>query len=489
MEADGALGRAAERSAELPAAAVVVDRSGTVVGWNDAARELYGWGEQEAVGRSAAELGVPVGAAGQANAIVEQAAAGKPWSGAFLARRKDGTAVEVWALDAPVRHDGTVAGLLGVSVPTGPSDWRLLIEHAADALSVHELDGTFRYASPAWGELFGYDPPELVGRDIYDLFHPDDLDDAQTAHAAAVVGSFSLRQRIRQADGTYRWVEVTGRGIRDEDVLVVVARPVDQQRSLEQSLEQQRAVNAQLTALRQQRTQFLTTVAHRARHPMTVVNGVAELLSNVMGSGQDDALLDLTRRLLPRLKANAAELTELVEDVTNSDLLTRGAAQLRNRPVDLHDLAEQVVDEFADSDAPVSVEIDPWHTVMVDATQIRLALKALVHNAIVHTPLGTSIWISAEDAGQETVVTVEDAGPGVPDEDKQVIFEPFSRTDDDDPDPGMGLGLHMVAQIAALHGGHAWVDDSPHGGAAFKLRLPQRRTQDQTSDPDAPPTP
>jgi signal transduction histidine kinase len=83
------------------------------------------------------------------------------------------------------------------------------------------------------------------------------------------------------------------------------------------------------------------------------------------------------------------------------------------------------------------------------------------------------VWVSAEGRDDGFFLRVDDSGPGIADEQKQRIFEPFVRGNGSVA-PGTGIGLALVAQFAALHGGRAWVEDRPGGGASFRVLLPSR---------------
>ena len=96
----------------------------------------------------------------------------------------------------------------------------------------------------------------------------------------------------------------------------------------------------------------------------------------------------------------------------------------------------------------------------------------LVGNAIKHTPDGARISVVVSRDGADVLLAVEDAGPGVPREHHDSIFELFTRGPDATA-PGTGIGLTIVSQFAAAHGGRAWLDDKPgNGGATFKVLLP-----------------
>jgi signal transduction histidine kinase len=91
-------------------------------------------------------------------------------------------------------------------------------------------------------------------------------------------------------------------------------------------------------------------------------------------------------------------------------------------------------------------------------------------NAARHTPQGTRIWIRVLPQDGGVLVCVDDEGPGIPDELKASIFEPFRKGEAGTP--GSGIGLSLVSGFAEFHGGRAWVLDRPEGGAAFRVFFP-----------------
>ena len=98
-------------------------------------------------------------------------------------------------------------------------------------------------------------------------------------------------------------------------------------------------------------------------------------------------------------------------------------------------------------------------------------LENLLVNACTHTPPGTPVWLKIGVLADNVLVAVEDAGPGVPAESRQTIFELF-RTGRHD-DRRTGIGLWVVSRLTALHGGRAWVEERLGGGASFRVLLPK----------------
>src|SRR3712207_774384 len=99
----------------------------------------------------------------------------------------------------------------------GDELYRLLAEHSTDMISKHTPSGVYTYASPACRSLLGYDPEELVGRDAYEFFHPDDFEEIQRTHSAILErpDTYTVAYRIRRKDGSYIWFETTSRTVRE----------------------------------------------------------------------------------------------------------------------------------------------------------------------------------------------------------------------------------------------------------------------------------
>jgi signal transduction histidine kinase len=119
------------------------------------------------------------------------------------------------------------------------------------------------------------------------------------------------------------------------------------------------------------------------------------------------------------------------------------------------------------------VEIDTRPTVAVmDRAMVERIVENLLVNATKHTPAGATIWVRVRPADEGAELVVEDDGPGVPAELAESLFQPFERGPSANPhSPGVGLGLSLVARFAELHGGRAWVEQRPGGGASFHVLL------------------
>lgn len=238
-----------------------------------------------------------------------------------------------------------------------------------------------------------------------------------------------------------------------------------------QALAREQELVAQLRTADEFRTALVSATSHDLRGRIAAILGFAELLIS-----QDATLTAEARReYVGEIVASARRTRRLLSDLLDLDRVTRGRVEVRRQPTDLGALAATVAAEVGgifhrhiDADAePVSAEVDP---VLVERM-----LENLATNAAKFAPSGAHIRIRAEATNGDVVLAVEDAGPGVPEADREAIFERFRRgSEASKTAPGSGIGLYLVRSFAELHGGQAWVEDGPEGGASFRIRLPTR---------------
>ena len=123
----------------------------------------------------------------------------------------------------------------------------------------------------------------------------------------------------------------------------------------------------------------------------------------------------------------------------------------------------------------VVVVLSGWYvvslaTVRLEETHARAEFLA---NAVRHTPSGTRLWVRLEEQEGGALISVEDEGPGVPPDMREVLFEPFRQIPGSgNHSPGVGIGLSLVRRFAELHDGRAWIEERRGGGAVFKVFLP-----------------
>ena len=210
--------------------------------------------------------------------------------------------------------------------------------------------------------------------------------------------------------------------------------------------------------------QFLDDAGHELKTPLTVLRGHLELLDT--GSPQEVAE---TRALLldevDRMSRLVGDLILLAKS-NRPDFLNPGRVDAAGVVSEVQAKARGLGDRVW------TVDHTTHHELWMDEQRITQALLQLADNAVKHTQDGDEIGFGSSYDGSEVRLWVRDTGPGVPDDDRDKIFERFGRSRVPDDDEGFGLGLSIVAAIARAHGGRALVEDPEGGGARFVIALP-----------------
>jgi signal transduction histidine kinase len=240
------------------------------------------------------------------------------------------------------------------------------------------------------------------------------------------------------------------------------------EQALRESERRERDAAERLRALDEMKNTFLAAVSHELRSPLTSILGLSITLERApeMDANDRDDLLE-------RLAFNARKLDRLLKDLLDIDRLNRGIVEPQYRAVDVAALTRRSV-ESLDTVAGRTIEFEtPSLVLTIDPPKLERIVENLVANAVRHTPSTSRIWVRLEPVEEGALLSVEDDGPGVPPELRDAVFEPFRQGPTATPhSPGTGIGLSLVARFAELHGGRAWVDERPGGGAAFRVFLP-----------------
>jgi signal transduction histidine kinase len=222
---------------------------------------------------------------------------------------------------------------------------------------------------------------------------------------------------------------------------------------------------------------FVAAASHELRTPVAIVRASAEILE------RERLVADDGRPLVADIVAEADRMGLLVTDLLTLASAEAGALAVERRSLELVgwlDGLSRRVESMADpAGLTVRTAWPEGRSVVVEADEDRLAqlLLILVDNAIEHSPPGGTLRLELGVGGGRAAIAVSDQGTGVPEADRERIFEPFARLPGRRrTTSGSGLGLAIARQLAMRHGADLVVDDAPGGGARFTLRLPLSTT-------------
>jgi signal transduction histidine kinase len=228
------------------------------------------------------------------------------------------------------------------------------------------------------------------------------------------------------------------------------------------------AMRIRLAVLDRARREFIANASHELRTPLFSLGGFVELLDD------DEISPDVRRDFLAEMRDQIDRLTRLATDLLDLSRLDAGQLEVEIGPFDLATTGRLVADEFrAVAEAAgheLIGEADMTVEALGDELRVQQIVRALVENAIRHTPAGTAVVVRVVRRGGTAVLEVRDDGPGVPAPDQQHLFQRFYRAAGGKAS-GSGLGLAIASELALRLGGSIELSSRP-GSTVFTLNLP-----------------
>jgi signal transduction histidine kinase/CheY-like chemotaxis protein len=299
-------------------------------------------------------------------------------------------------------------------------------------------------------------------------------------------GAFAatLRARTDELDEANLQLEQAAerlRSHRDELEREVERRTSD----LRTALSHLRSTHEELRRLDELKTTFLANVSHELRTPLTSIRSFAEILLQFPDEGSANR-----EEFLEIIAAEADRLARLIDDVLDLSKIESGHMDWHFSAVDLTSLLSFCVRTMAPLAAAKALDLRlelpaDLPRARADRDRVAQVLNNLVGNALKFTERG-EVAVGAAASNDEIVIRVADTGPGIPETERQHVFEKFHQVDEGltTKPRGTGLGLAICAEIVASHGGRIWVDSTPGVGSAFHFTLPV-----EAQDAGAPPAP
>ena len=222
------------------------------------------------------------------------------------------------------------------------------------------------------------------------------------------------------------------------------------------------------------KSDFIATLSHELRTPMTAVLGAAKTLL------RDDITLspELRPQLLEMIGAQGTRLTQITEEVLLANRLDRGDLRIDSERVDLSQVVSDAVETMR-HDAPESVSLiaagNGATEAIGDRDRIEQVLVNLIDNAVKYSPDGGEVVVSTVPAAASVRVEVADQGIGIPPAEQEAVFEKFYRADPQHraAPSGTGLGLYICRELVQRMGGTIGVRSRPGGGSTFWFDLPR----------------
>ena len=389
-------------------------------------------------------------------------------------------AVERELREASERHQRRVAER---TIRQNEERFRLLIENALDIITVLGIDGLIQYESPAIEKVLGYKPEDLVGKNILEYIHPEDVGNVlnilnQVVQKPKV--ALSVEFRFQHQDGSWRILEAVGQKFTDSLVgrgsvlpqaissIVLNSRDITERKRAEEirhALEKERELS-------EGRFKFVSMMSHEFRNPLTTIMMSSELVKNF----SDRITPEQKTRCLNQIGAAAKEMTQLLDDILSIAKVEVGKLVCNPQIFDLEEFCHNLLEEMRITSTNrhrVTLGIrGECQQVCMDENLLRHILRNLLSNAIKYSPQGGNVRLDVSCDNEEVVFQIQDEGIGISVDDQQKLFESFHRGENVNAIPGTGLGLCIVKKYVDLHGGKIALKSAIGVGSTFTATLP-----------------
>jgi two-component system sensor kinase FixL len=360
-----------------------------------------------------------------------------------------------------------------------------IVDSSDDAIISKDLDGVVTSWNYAAERLFGYTSVEMIGRPIITIFPPD-----RVSEEAAILARIGRGERVnryetvrRHRDGRDIHVSLIISPIKDANGRIIGASKIIQDLTEWQSQERRiRGLQAELAHVQRlsELGQVVSALVHEVNQPLTAIGNYVNALRRLFSAGK----LEQAEGALNRIGDQTDRARQIVQRIR--EFVGKGETRMRAEHL------SQVIDEIiALTQASVRQEglrinthVDPKASVAeIDKVQVHQVMFNLMRNAIEamqdQPAIELAVVTHPAAEGGMLEISVADRGPGLPDEVREKLFQPFVTTKAN----GMGIGLSVCQAIIQTHGGRLWAEDNPGGGTVFRFTVRSAALESTSENP------
>jgi two-component system NtrC family sensor kinase len=322
-----------------------------------------------------------------------------------------------------------------------------IFSNIQDGVIVLNQENAILFLNPSIREIFGLIPNDVIGKPLLEIIsHPD------------------MRNLLTRAgDGALKYHEIN---LDNGQVLNAQFTPIP---SIGSAITMQDI--SYLKELDRMKNDFVHTVSHDLRSPLTALLGYTELMDRI------GPLNEQQREFLQRIQSSVQHITNLVNDLLDLERIEAGF-DTRRESVHIESVLKYTLDTFENQARNKKIDLVPIIGADIPALRanpirIRQLLDNLVGNAIKYTPERGRVQVGVASRDRQIILQVNDTGPGIPQNEQARIFDKFYRASNvPDGAQGSGLGLAIVKSIVESHHGRIWVESALGKGTSFFVVLP-----------------
>ena len=472
-----------------------LDREGHITFANEYAQELFGYSEDELLGRHVVGTIAPDFDSQSRDLreiidqIFESIDRGYGETNENETVTKDGRQLIVrWKNKPLYDENGELTGLISigeditkyrrarVDLQESENKYRSLFDGARDPIIIIQVDTLeILEVNKAAEDLFALQSHEIIGHSILE-FDQDGYDESRKSILETIegTGNFLFERTLKRTDGKLIPLEVSVSmlEIRDQRAIQVIMRDIRERKARESELLRARR---QADSANQAKSEFLANMSHELRTPLNSIIGFTQLLESIGSVYVDEQQTDYLRTI----RESGHHLLEMVNDILDLSKIESGKVILDKKPFEVQLMLSRVIIALKGLAGKKRItleenfsEVRDW--VQGDEVRLKQVVFNLVSNAVKFTPEKGQVGIAMRAHDDELHITIWDTGEGIPPEKQKEIFEPFEQIKDSVSEGGTGLGLAISKRIINMHGGRIDLWSRPGEGSRFTIVLPNR---------------
>jgi PAS domain S-box-containing protein len=479
-------------------AIISADATGTILSWNKGANTLFGYSEEEVLGRPLTLLMPDSYRDAHDRGLTRFQATGVPFvigkTVELRGLRKNGSefplelSLATWETGGRKYFSGVIRDITErkgaeETIRASEQRFRTMAETMPTTVAIYQGTGHL-YVNAATEAMLGYTRDELLHRSFLDYVHPDFREMVKARSLARQRGEkVASRYEIKlvHKDGRELWVDFAAATIDYEGKPAVLGVAIDITQRKEMENAHRKAKEAAEAASRAKST-FLANMSHEIRTPMNAVIGLTELL---LGT----ELTSVQREYLAIVKDSGESLLALINDILDFSKIEAGRLELDRTCFPIREVVGDTMKGLALRACGKPIEVachvhtDVPRFIEGDSLRLRQIVSNLVGNAIKFTQRGEVVLDIEEESSSDDQTClhfcVRDTGIGVPVDKQQAIFDAFSQVDASTTRRfgGTGLGLAIASRLVSLMDGRLWVESEVGRGSKFHFAVPFLKPQ------------
>lgn len=363
--------------------------------------------------------------------------------------------------------------------------YRQIVETAKEGIWTVDAAGQTDFVNRRMAEILRHRVEDLIGRPMSEFVLPEDRPILDQSEAQQHGASQPHDLRFLRSDGAVIWMRLNRSPITDEHGAVIgslsMVTDITERKRVEEERAQlmirEQAARAEIQAaqeLARLKNDFVNSVSHDLRNPLTTIKGYAEFLEDELGG----PITEQQRDYITQITRSAKRLENLVNDLLDFARFEAGTFRLNLQETDFCVAVREVIESLRPRAMETSLSLEEdlvgdCLPIRMDPERVERVLVNLVTNAIKFTPAGGQIRIRAFIEGEWLGCEVIDTGIGISPKDLTKLFRPFSQLEAGKREKGgTGLGLNISKTIVEAHGGTIGVRSELGRGSSFWFKLP-----------------